>query len=83
MLNHYVVCVYADKTPGDVKIAGPFPSQATANFWGRRWQSKNGDNPCWNTVTLKSSDLFAVADSDRKAVGVFAPHEILPLSTMP
>lgn len=52
MLKHYVVATRADIEPGDVKIVGPFESQDAASTWGEMWQDVNGDNPCWQTVTL-------------------------------
>ena len=52
MSKHYVVAVYSDEEPGDVKIVGPFQDSDRAGRWGRKWQRTNGDNPCWNTVTL-------------------------------
>lgn len=52
MMKHYVVCIHADREPGDVNIVGPFESNGYAAAWGHRWQERNGDNPCWNTVAL-------------------------------
>lgn len=52
MTKHYVVTMRSDIEPGDVKIVGPFNSAFNAEAYGLTWQEENGDNPCWNTVTL-------------------------------
>jgi hypothetical protein len=42
-----------------VTTVGPFPSEADAVAYGRDWQARNGDNPCWQTLHVPSaSDLF-------------------------
>ncbi len=52
MFKHYVVCTLSDIQPGDVKIVGPFDHIDAASSYGEMWQDVNGDNPCWQTVTL-------------------------------
>ncbi len=52
MTKHFVVATTADVKPGDVKIVGPFIDLVAAIEWGEGWQRDNGDNPCWQTVTL-------------------------------
>jgi hypothetical protein len=52
MTKHYVVATLADVVPGDVRIVGPFENQDAAAAWGEMWQEVNGDNPCWQCVTL-------------------------------
>jgi hypothetical protein len=52
MHKHYVICTHSDVQPGDVKIVGPFENQDAAAIYGEMWQDVNGDNPCWQTVTL-------------------------------
>jgi hypothetical protein len=38
--------------PGDVSLAGPFETVRAALAWGKGWQARHGDNPCWQRVAL-------------------------------
>jgi hypothetical protein len=67
MTKHYVVCLRSDIEPGDVKIVGPFENADAASNYGEMWQDVNGDNPCWNTVTLPDGFVPSITapESDR------------------
>jgi hypothetical protein len=61
MHKHYVVCTRSDVKPGNVQIVGPFPTEVAAARWGKLWQVRHNDNPCWQTVTLPDGFVPSIA----------------------
>lgn len=51
--KHYIVAMHPDEeTPETLEIVGPFETKDSACEWGERWQEANGDNPCWQYLSL-------------------------------
>ena len=73
--KHYVLTWRSDINPGSIKIVGPFLSPLTASTWGKRWQRKNNDNPCWQVIGLGDDTFVRVRD----LVPSSGPFLILPL----
>jgi hypothetical protein len=44
------ILVYA--LPKELRLVGPFETEADLVEWGKRWQEGNGDDPRWQQVEL-------------------------------
>lgn len=46
----YVLTWSQDENGSVVRFNGPFDNIPEACNWGRDWQARNDDSPCWQTL---------------------------------